>query len=158
VPRRRDVSKSDRRERDENGVPQVFALQSAIGNRASASLMREAAPSSSSTASSPGRGDKQAYIRITGEKQGKFKGSSGIKGREDDIPITTYNMGIKSPRDAASGQATGKRQHQGVSFTKALDETSPQFMEAMASNETLKEVTITFYRPSRDREGGDTKL
>jgi hypothetical protein len=32
-------------------------------------------------------------------------------GREDQIQVIAINYAIKSPRDAASGQATGKRRH-----------------------------------------------
>ena len=150
MPRRRDVSRIDRRERDENGVPQVFALQSAIGNRASASLMREAATSSSSAAPAAAKGHKRASVTIEGEKQGKFKGSSNVKGREDAIEISKYRLAAKSPRDTASGQASGKRQYQAISFKKAIDAASPQFMQAMTTNEKLKSVTFQFYATSAD--------
>ena len=144
------VTRIDRRKRGENGVAPLFALQSAIGNRASAALMREAAPSSSSTAAAPRKGNKSAFITIEGSKQGKFKGSSNIKGREDAIEISSYKLAAKAPRDAASGQATGKRQYQAISFKKAVDASSPQFMTALSTNEILKTVVIQFYGPAPD--------
>ena len=145
MPRRRDVSKGDRGERDENGLPRVFALQSAIGNRASASLMREAATSSSSAAPAAAKGNKRAYVTIAGEKQGKFKGSSPIKGREEAIEISNYRLAVTAPRDSASGQSTGKRQYQAITFKKPVDASSPQFMKALTTNETLPTVTFRFY-------------
>ena len=71
---------------------------------------------------------------------------------------------VKSPRDAASGQAAGKRQQEpskpssasgGSSgkenrhseefvVTKTTDKSSPQLMKAAASGEHLKEVVIDF--------------
>jgi len=150
VKRYRAVSKTDRRARRNNGAPALFALQSAIGNRASASLMREAAPATSSSAAAPHRGNKRAYVTIEGTKQGKFKGSSHIKGREDAIEITKYRLGAKAPRDIATGQASGKRQYQAISFKKAVDASSPQFMEALSRNEVLKSVTFQFYGPAPD--------
>jgi type VI secretion system secreted protein Hcp len=149
VKRRRGVSRDDEQALP-NGVPQVFALQSAIGNRASASLMREAATTSSSSTAPARRGNKHAYVTIEGEKQGKFKGSSNIKGREDSIEISKYHMGATAPRDASTGQATGKRRHQAISFKKVVDAASPQFMQALTTNETLKTVTFRFYGPSKD--------
>ncbi len=71
---------------------------------------------------------------------------------------------VKSPRDAASGQATGKRQQEPVKpssasggssgienrhseefiVTKTTDKSSPQLMKAATSGEHLKEVVIDF--------------
>jgi type VI secretion system secreted protein Hcp len=148
---RHRATRIDRARRNgHTGVAPLFALQSAIGNRASAALMREAATSSSSTASQAKAGNKHAYITIEGTKQGKFKGSSNIKGREDAIEISSYKLAIKSPRDAGSGLPTGKRQYQAISFKKAVDASSPQFMQALTSNEVLKSVVISFYGPAQD--------
>lgn len=150
MTRHRDESKTDRqRGRRGSGAPSLFALQSAIGNRASASLLREAAPSSS-TSASVHRGNKRAYVTIEGTKQGKFKGSAQIKGREETIEISKYRLGAKQTHDVESGQATGKRQYQAISFKKAVDAASPQLMQALATNETLKTVRFQFYGPSID--------
>ena len=71
---------------------------------------------------------------------------------------------VKSPRDAASGQATGKRQQEPAKpstasggssgkenrhdeefiVTKTTDKSSPQLMKAAASREHFKEVVIDF--------------
>ena len=145
MPRRRDGTRKDREERDENGVPQVFALQSAIGNRASASLMREAATSNTTAAPAPSKANKRAYVTIEGEKQGKFKGSANVKGREEAIEISNYKLSVTAPRDVSSGQSSGKRQYQAISFKKPVDAASPQFMQALTTNETLKEVKFQFF-------------
>jgi type VI secretion system secreted protein Hcp len=138
-------SRTDRRRGDAAGAPQLFALQSAIGNRASAALMREAATTSSSAAPAARKGHKHAYITIEGTKQGKFKGSAPIKGREDSIEISNYRLSVSAPHDVGTGQASGKRQYQAISFKKAVDASSPQFMQALTSNEVLPKVTIQFY-------------
>jgi type VI secretion system secreted protein Hcp len=112
--------------------------------------MREAATSSSSSAPTAKTGQTRVFITLEGEKQGKFKGSSKQKGREDAIPINKYKLEVSSPRDKASGQATGKRQHQGITFTKAMDESSAQFLQAMTTNEALKNVKFEFVKPGPD--------
>jgi type VI secretion system secreted protein Hcp len=150
VPRRRDGSRKDPDEREENGLPQVFALQSAIGNRASASLMREAATSNTTAAPAPSKANKRAYVTIEAEKQGKFKGSSNLKGREDAIEISNYKFSVTAPRDVSSGRSSGKRQYQAISFKKRVDAASPQFMQALTTNETLKTVTFRFYATASD--------
>jgi type VI secretion system secreted protein Hcp len=155
VPRSRISSRTDRRRSDGSGGPQLFALQSAIGNRASAAIMREAATASSSAAPAARGSQKKAYVAIEGSKQGKFKGSTHIKGREDAIAISNYRLSVSAPHDVASGQASGKRQYQAISFKKDVDAASPQFMQALTSNEVLKTVTIQFYKASAN---GDEQL
>ena len=93
------------------------------------------------------------YISITGAKQGKFKGDSvGEKGTKDSrakgkIAGIRYSAETTSPRDAATGQATGKRIHKPITITKEWDAASPQIFAALVSNETLKTVLFEFVKP-----------
>ncbi len=48
---------------------------------------------------------------------------------------------IKSPRDSASGLATGKRMHKPMTITKSLDKSSPQLFSLVVS-ETGSQVVI----------------
>ena len=55
---------------------------------------------------------------------------------------------IVSPRDAASGQATGRRQHKPFTITKEIDKSSPLFLRSLFNNETLTSVLIGLLLPS----------
>jgi type VI secretion system secreted protein Hcp len=57
-------------------------------------------------------GPLNAYLSIKGQKQGDIKGAVTQKGREGKILVTDYTYSVLSPRDAATGLPTGKRQHQ----------------------------------------------
>ncbi|MBI5373126.1 MAG: type VI secretion system tube protein Hcp [Sphingobacteriales bacterium] len=86
-------------------------------------------------------------LSVEGTKQGKFKGES-MKGKfADKSELAGYQLEITSPRDAASGQATGRRTFQPVILLKATGASSPQFLQALSTNELLKKVVIDFYRP-----------
>lgn len=80
-------------------------------------------------------------VTIEGTKQGKFKGEGG---RGDKIAGLAFHYDVKSPRDMASGMASGKRQHGAITFTKAVDSSSPQIFQALVGNELLKSVTFDF--------------
>jgi type VI secretion system secreted protein Hcp len=54
------------------------------------------------------------------------------------IAVHSYHHHITSPRDTASGQATGKRQHGAFTILKEIDKSTPLLYNALASNETLK--------------------
>jgi len=60
-------------------------------------------------------------------------------------PITLEAMSheIISPRDAATGLPTGKRQHKPITITKELDKSTPLLLNALVTNENLSSVTIT---------------
>lgn len=80
-------------------------------------------------------------IAATGQKQGAFQGSNG-----PTIPINGIGHEIVSPRDAASGLPTGKRQHKPLTITKQIDKSTPLFMNALVQNENLTSVLIGMLR------------
>jgi type VI secretion system secreted protein Hcp len=93
------------------------------------------------------------FVKIKGAKQGDFKGDVFERGKEGLIKVVSYSHEIVSPRDAASGQATGKRQHKPMVIIKEVDKATPQLYAALANNEVLTDVTLTFYRPSMKAAG-----
>ena len=84
------------------------------------------------------------YITIEGQKQGKFKGDEERKGQANKISGIRYLSEIVSPRDSATGQASGKRMHKPVMFTKEWGASSPQLFQACTTNEILKSVLFEF--------------
>ena len=87
----------------------------------------------------------QFFVTVTGAKQGDFKGESTQKGREGKIQGVAYSCGVLSPRDGTSGLPTGKRQHQPVVFRKEWGASSPQFYQAIYTNESLPTVLFEFF-------------
>jgi type VI secretion system secreted protein Hcp len=90
-----------------------------------------------------------AYLRVEGETQGEIKGSVTQSGREDTMMIIGFSHEVVSPRDAASGRATGKRQHKPLTITKEIDKASPLLMQALVTNENLVSVILQFWQASR---------
>lgn len=95
----------------------------------------------------------QAYVAIKGKKQGQFKGE-GVQAKRQEtwIPVLGFFMGLKTPRDAATGQARGKRQHAPVTIVKAWGAASPQGLTACSTNEVLSEVSIEFQKTNANGE------
>ena len=85
----------------------------------------------------------QLYVTVDGAKQGKFKGE-GLEGAKGRIPGVALEYEANAPRDPFSGQASGKRQHKPVVFTKEWGTSSPQFYAALFTNEVLKSVLFEF--------------
>lgn len=86
------------------------------------------------------------YVTIKGTKQPNFKGESNRKIGEGKIAGLGLQHEIKSPRDLATGQASGKRQHAPITITKEWGAATPQIMQALCTNEVLKSVLFEFVR------------
>jgi type VI secretion system secreted protein Hcp len=90
-----------------------------------------------------------AYLRMKGQRTGDFKGSVTQKGREGRIMVIAASHELASPRDPASGMATGKRQHKPFSITKEVDRSSPLLYSALVTNENIAEWELQFWRPAQ---------
>lgn len=90
-----------------------------------------------------------AFMSITGARQGEIRGGATQKGREGQIAVTAVDHTVQTPVDAASGMATGKRQHKPFVITKDVDRSSPLLHTALAQNEVLTDVVIRFYAAAR---------
>ena len=90
------------------------------------------------------------YVKMEGAKQGSFKDEGTDKGQGSRG--LGFEQAVTSPRDAASGQATGRRQYSPIVITKEWGAASPQLFQALVTNEALKTVQFAFYGPT----GGST--
>ena len=91
----------------------------------------------------------RAYVKIEGAG-GDFKGEATRVAGPDYIAVLGFDYVVTSPRDPATGQPSGKVQHQAVTITKAVDSASPQIFQAATTGEVLKQVTIEFITTSLD--------
>jgi type VI secretion system secreted protein Hcp len=89
-----------------------------------------------------------AYMKIKGETQGDIAGSVTQAGREDTIMVIGVSHEVVSPRDAASGLPTGKRQHKPITVTKEVDKSSPLLMNVLVNNENITDLRLDFWQPS----------
>jgi len=99
-----------------------------------------------------------AYLTLTGQKQGVISGTVTQAGRENSILIHSFNHGVISPRDPASGLATGKRQHQPLIITKEIDKTSPPVWTALINNENLTAWELQFWASAADPNAPDAHI
>lgn len=89
-----------------------------------------------------------AYLKLEGETQGPIDGSVTQAGREDSIMVIAFDHSINSPRDAASGLPTGKRQHGPVTIVKEIDKSTPLLLQALTQNENIKTFKLDCWQPS----------
>lgn len=75
-----------------------------------------------------------AELTITGSR-GPIRGPGTREGTA--IPVLDVRHTLVSPRDVATGQASGKRRHAPVVVTKDVDRATPRLLSAWATNEDL---------------------
>ena len=93
------------------------------------------------------------YTAIKGKKQGQFKSNSKQEKRKDKwIEGLSYFHEVKSPRDIATGQASGKRQHLSITFAAEWGPQTPQILQALCTNEVLPEVEFNFVKTNENGE------
>jgi type VI secretion system secreted protein Hcp len=86
-------------------------------------------------------------LNIAGKKQGDFKGGSKKEGRKNAFDVWDTNYRLISPRDVATGSATGRRQHNPVViYTEVEKGGIPQMFTALATNETLSKFSLQYWR------------
>src|SRR6187402_2164909 len=95
-----------------------------------------------------------AYLKVKGAKQGDIKGSVTQKGREGMIAVHSFHHHITSPRDSASGQATGKRQHGPFTIIKEIDKSTPLLHKALVDNESFKTWELKCFAPKNTAAAG----
>jgi type VI secretion system secreted protein Hcp len=93
------------------------------------------------------------YVTIDATKQGKLKGDSTRAAHKDKITGLAFEYEVKSPRDLATGQASGKRQHSPITMVSEWGPSTPQLFQACVTNEVLKSVLMEFI--STDPSGAE---
>jgi type VI secretion system secreted protein Hcp len=83
-----------------------------------------------------------------------IKGESLDKDHKDWMEVDAWKHEIRQPKSATastSGGHTAERcEHDEMTFTKAMDVTSPKLYEAASSGQTFKDISIEFFRADGD--------
>ncbi len=92
------------------------------------------------------------YVTVEGTRQGRLQGESDREAHAGKLPGLAFHYSVASPREAASGMATGRRTHQPVSFVKEWGAATPQLQQAMINNESFKSVLFEFIKTNDNGE------
>ena len=102
----------------------------------------------------PSQAAFDAYVRITGTKQGQFKGAG--RSKTNNLPAVHVVQPIVSPRDPQSGLSTGKRNHKPmVMVFESADVVELQ--KALVTHEELSSVVISMVVPAGNGKVRHTK-
>lgn len=85
------------------------------------------------------------WCEFVGQKTGAIKGNCTQTKREGWGEVIACNHGVKSPRDAASGLASGKRQYLPFTMTMQIDKSLPPIYNMLAQNEVITKIHYKFF-------------
>ena len=71
----------------------------------------------------------------------------------DGMPVVQFDYAVETPRDAATGQATGRRTHHPVKVVHEVNEWSPLLFRALVTNELFSTVLFEFFKTEANGEG-----
>ena len=92
-----------------------------------------------------------AYMTVTGVTEGAFLGDKGKP--KNVIEVRGLSTNVSTPFDLATGQMSGRRQHQPFTVTKNVGPSSPQLFQAAVNGETLTSVVINLLRAATGAGG-----
>ena len=78
--------------------------------------------------------------------------------REGTIECSSFTYELTTPREEASGQLTGKRQHRPIRITKRIDKSTPLLLKALCQNEPVTSGEFMHFRPSPGGSGAEEKF
>ena len=80
------------------------------------------------------------------------QGDSQQEMTEGAIECIAYQSAVAAAQRQGTGQATGRRTHEGISIRKPIDRSSPLLAKALCHNEVI-EGTFKFFRPNPNGDG-----
>jgi type VI secretion system Hcp family effector len=90
-----------------------------------------------------------AYLQLKGQKTGDIKTKSAKAG-DGSVKVLSFNYGIVSPRDPASGQATGKRVHKPFIVRLAAEEDITKILIGLLQSGERLDGTFTAKKKGKD--------
>ncbi|HEY1532434.1 MAG TPA: type VI secretion system tube protein Hcp, partial [Polyangiaceae bacterium] len=132
------------------GTPGAMGAPGANGSPGAAGpqgVAGPAGPAGAAGSAGPGAPNHVAVATLSahGQVTGDFSGTSGTP-----INVVSFSWGASEPRDPASGLPTGRLQVQPITITKTIDQSSPRFLNALATNENLTSVRLNVLGPNGD--------
>ena len=83
------------------------------------------------------------FLEIVAKKGGKIKGETLSQACPDQIEVSKFTIGLSSPTDYTSGEATGRIQLDHAEFEFPSSLASTPLFQTLCTNDVLKTVTLT---------------
>lgn len=94
--------------------------------------------------STPGTASQaDLFLDVQTKRAGKIKGESTAQGHVDDIALSGWSWGAQAGDSVGYGARTAKRQYRPLVVSKSIDAASVMLLSALATNDEVKQATLT---------------
>jgi type VI secretion system secreted protein Hcp len=94
--------------------------------------------------------DADTFLHVQTKRAGKIKGEATTDGHVDDIEVRSWTWGVAASSAIGSTAATGRRQYKHLVVVKRIDSASTALLSALATNDEVKEATLTLRKAGGD--------
>ena len=94
--------------------------------------------------------DADTFLHVQTKRAGKIKGEATTDGHVDDIEVRSWTWGVAASSAIGSTAATGRRQYKHLVIVKRIDSASTALLSALATNDEVKEATLTLRKAGGD--------
>jgi type VI secretion system secreted protein Hcp len=91
-----------------------------------------------------------AYLDVVGRRQGTLTGECESVGHENEIGVIAWRWGASAPTAPGTTQPSGRRVYERLEVDKYVDLASTKLLNALATNEELKTVTLALRKSGTD--------
>jgi type VI secretion system secreted protein Hcp len=91
-------------------------------------------------------GGADIFLHVQTKRAGKVKGESVTEGHDGDIPVRGWQWGVDAGSAIGSTAATARRQYRELVVVKGVDSASTGLLAALATNDEVREATLTMRR------------
>lgn len=91
----------------------------------------------------PGAALSDVFLHVVTRRAGAVKGESTTPGHEDDIAVQAWSWGVAASSAIGSTAATARRAYRPLVVFKGVDAASTALMSALATNDEVREATLT---------------
>lgn len=109
--------------------------------------MTDKLPSSSAASTA-----SDIYLHVKTKRAGKIKGEVVAADHVDDILVKSWNWGMSQGSAMGSGQATARRAYKHLTIDKYIDSASTALMNALATNDEVKEARLAMRKAGEGQE------
>ena len=90
------------------------------------------------------------FLHVQAKRAGKIKGEAATEGHVDDIELRSWRWGAKAGSAIGSTAATARRQYEPLVIVKGVDSASTGLLSALATNDEVREATLTMRKAGGD--------
>mgnify|MGYP003477905328 CR=1 FL=1 len=97
-------------------------------------------------------GGSDTFLHVQAKRAGKIKGEATSEGHVDDIAVVSWNWGVSASSSIGSTGATARRSYKSLSVHKTIDSASTGLLNALVSNDELREVTLSMRKAGEGQQ------